>query len=136
MKFGNSPLFVWKLVLVAVIVAAAILSILDPVAIHIKQRGQELTQAFNKEATTSASGKQKQKPKSNDSNSAQSTDFVFFGNSLLQAALPSQEDLGTMISLLAERKGHTGAITVLNLAQDGRSPLDLEQQAGKFFGLR
>jgi len=111
-----SPLFVWKLVLIAIVIALAVLSRIDPVEVHIKQRRESL----NKKITTVTTTKKE-------------TDIVFFGNSLLQAGLPASEtQISAKLTAAADR---TEPIRVVNLAQDGRSSWDISHRAAQIFAL-
>lgn len=120
MNRGNSPLFVWKLVLIALIAGAIFISAINPIALNIARRHRELTQAL------------KDKVKARN----ESADIIFFGNSLLQSALPSQEkDLFTLMARMSA-ENRLGAVQVMNLAGNGRSPSDLEQLRNEIFSLK
>ena len=109
-----SPLLVWILVSVTVISGIFILSEVDPVRVHIKQRREELPKKLQrtKKAKTQ-------------------TDVVFFGDSLLQAVIPPtdiemNETLSRVIST---------PVKAVNLAMDGRTPWDLERRSDQILGL-
>src|SRR5262249_37333853 len=111
-----SPLFVWKVILIVVVIAIVVLSRIDPVEIHIKERRESL----NKKITTVATAKKE-------------TDIVFFGNSLLQAGLPTTEtQISAKLTAAADR---SEPIRVVNLAQDGRSSWDIGHRAAQILAL-
>jgi hypothetical protein len=109
-----SPLLAWILVFITLIVGIFILSEVDPVRFHIKQRRADLPKKLQKV----------QKAKAR-------TDVVFFGDSLMQAAIPPTEtELNAVLSRAASMQ-----VKAVNLAMDGRSPWDLERRSKQILGL-
>ena len=139
MKYRPSPLLVWKLALIIVIAAIAILLRFDPVKAHVAKRREELPRKIEKEVIRSTSEKAGGSKPSQTARPAAATpgvDFVFFGNSLLQAALPSrQTELSGVLYRFAAKQGHRKAVRVVNLAADGRSTWDLNRRSEEILRL-
>ncbi len=113
-SFVPSPLLVWILVSVTLISGIFILSEVDPVRVHIKQRREELPKKLEKTKKAKTQ-----------------TDIVFFGDSLLQAVIPSTEiEMNETLSRVISTP-----VKAVNLAMDGRTPWDLERRSDQILGL-
>jgi hypothetical protein len=109
-----SPLLVWILVVITIVVGIFILSEIDPVIFHIKQRREELPKKLQKVKKAKAQ-----------------TDVVFFGDSLLQEAIPpTEEEINAKLSSAA-----SFPVKAVNLAMDGRTPWDLDRRSRQILGL-
>ena len=109
-----SPLLVWILVFITLVVGIFILSEIDPVRFHIRQRREDLPKKIQKV--------RKEKAR---------TDVVFFGDSLLQAAIPPGErEINDTLS-----RALSTPVKTVNLAMDGRGPWDLERRSDQILGL-
>ena len=109
-----SPLLVWILLSVTVISGIFILSEVDPVRVHIKQRREELPKKLQKTKKAKTQ-----------------TDVVFFGDSLLQAVIPpSDTEMNETLSRVVSTP-----VKAVNLAMDGRTPWDLERRSDQIVAI-
>jgi hypothetical protein len=114
----HSPLFVWFLLLATLVGAAVVLSRIDPIRVHVEQRQKELPKKIEKVKRAK-----------------KEVDVVFFGDSLMQFAIPRRED-DISKAITTGMPAPRAAVKVVNLAMDGRTPLDLARRSDQILGLK
>jgi hypothetical protein len=117
----RSPLFVWKLVMIAVVLAVALFVYLDPMIVRNYRINYILSRKLD--SIRFAEGE---------------TGIVFLGNSLLRKALPASEaQIASLISKqLRNSHNNPGPVTVVSLMTGHESSQNLQSIAGKLIELR
>lgn len=120
-RLVRSPLFVWILVSCTIILAMIVLSQVDAVRVHVKQRQKELPKKIE-----------------NEKRGNKRIDILFFGNSLMQSAIPAKEvEISKIISRSAFPDSQDAAkLRIVNFAVEGRSAWDIQRRADQILTLK